>query len=313
MATPLLELRNVTKVFQSGIRKTRGEHDGRPARRFAHRPSEFPTSTAVAGESGSGKTTMARLLLGFIKPTSGQIIYQGMDVAKMDRAQARAVPARGPADLPGPVRGLQPVLQGRQRAATPLRELRPRRRTAKDASADRGSPASWSACGPRRRWGATRTSCRGGQRQRIMVARALMLRPKIIMADEPVSMVDASLRATILDELRKINTEFGISLAVHHPRPDDRLPGLRQHRHPLPGHGRRGGLGRAGHPRRRAPVHEAPRLLDPATDRPSAGASDEMQAPEASAGRVEQRLPLRAALPVRHGRVLAVDPAALPG
>ena len=52
----------------------------------------------------------------------------------------------------------------------------------------------------------------GGQRQRIMVARALMLRPKIIMADEPVSMVDASLRATILDELRKINTEFGISL-----------------------------------------------------------------------------------------------------
>ena len=45
-----------------------------------------------------------------------------------------------------------------------------------------------------------------------MVARALMLRPKIIMADEPVSMVDASLRATILDELRKINTEFGISL-----------------------------------------------------------------------------------------------------
>ena len=52
----------------------------------------------------------------------------------------------------------------------------------------------------------------GGQRQRIMVARALMLRPKIIMADEPVSMVDASLRATILDELRKLNTEFGISL-----------------------------------------------------------------------------------------------------
>ena len=52
----------------------------------------------------------------------------------------------------------------------------------------------------------------GGQRQRVMVARAVLLRPKVIMADEPVSMVDASLRATILDELRTLNRELGISI-----------------------------------------------------------------------------------------------------
>ena len=52
----------------------------------------------------------------------------------------------------------------------------------------------------------------GGQRQRIMVARALLLKPRLIIADEPVSMVDASLRATILESLRKLNREFGISI-----------------------------------------------------------------------------------------------------
>jgi peptide/nickel transport system ATP-binding protein len=52
----------------------------------------------------------------------------------------------------------------------------------------------------------------GGQRQRIMVARALLLRPKMIIADEPVSMIDASLRASVLDSLRQLNQEFGISL-----------------------------------------------------------------------------------------------------
>src|SRR5207344_3097689 len=89
VATPLLELRNVTKVFQSGIRRTAASTTVALRDCSLVVPSEFATSTAVAGESGSGKTTMARLLLGFIKPTSGQIIYQGVDVAKMNRTQAR--------------------------------------------------------------------------------------------------------------------------------------------------------------------------------------------------------------------------------
>src|SRR4051794_20686767 len=87
--TPLLELRNVTKVFQSGIRKTATSQTVALRDASLMVPSMFPTATAIAGESGSGKTTMARLLMGFIKPTGGQILYKGLDVAKMNSAQTR--------------------------------------------------------------------------------------------------------------------------------------------------------------------------------------------------------------------------------
>jgi peptide/nickel transport system ATP-binding protein len=128
----------------------------------------------------------------------------------------------------------------------------------------------------------------GGQRQRIMVARALMLRPKIIMADEPVSMVDASLRATILDELRKINTEFGISLLyITHDLTTayqvcDNIVVLYQ-----------GTVAEAGSVERviRNPQHPYTKLLVssiPVTDRTKRWGEDDLPIPEASVGRVTQ-------------------------
>jgi len=287
MATPLLELRNVTKVFQSGIRKTAASTTIALRDASLVVPSEFPTSTAVAGESGSGKTTMARLLLGFIKPTSGQIIYQGIDVAKMDRAQARQYRREVQPIFQDPFEVYNPFYKVDNVLATPLRNFG----LAKDAKdVQRRMEESLELVGlrPRETLGRYPHELSGGQRQRIMVARALMLRPKIIMADEPVSMVDASLRATILDELRKINTEFGISLLyITHDLTTayqvcDNIVVLYQ-----------GTVAEAGSVERviRNPQHPYTKLLVssiPVTDRKKRWGEDDLPIPEGSAGRVTE-------------------------
>jgi len=174
-------------------------------------PGGFPSATAVAGESGSGKTTMARLLLGFIKPTSGQILYKGVDITRMDRAQRQAYRREVQPIFQDPFEVYNPFYRVDHVLTTPLRnfgiESEPK-------AAQKRIEEALEMVGlrPRETLGRYPHELSGGQRQRIMVARALLLRPKVIMADEPVSMVDASLRATILDELRKLNTEFEISL-----------------------------------------------------------------------------------------------------
>jgi peptide/nickel transport system ATP-binding protein len=287
MATPLLELRNVTKVFQSGIRKSAANTTIALRDASLTVPSEFPTSTAVAGESGSGKTTMARLLLGFIKPTSGQIIYQGVDVAKMDRAQARQYRREVQPIFQDPFEVYNPFYKVDNVLSTPLRNFG----LAKDGKdVQRRMEESLELVGlrPRETLGRYPHELSGGQRQRIMVARALMLRPKIIMADEPVSMVDASLRATILDELRKINTEFGISLLyITHDLTTayqvcDNIVVLYQ-----------GTVAEAGSVERviRNPQHPYTKLLVssiPVTDRTKRWGEDDLPIPEASVGRVTQ-------------------------
>lgn len=211
VSVPLLELRHVTKVFQGGLRRT--ESNTVVALRDASMvvPSEFPTATAVAGESGSGKTTMARLLLGFIKPTGGQILYKGVDTANMNRAQRTQYRREVQPIFQDPFEVFNPFYRVDHVLTTPLRNFGLYRAK---GEAQRRIEESLEMVGlrPRETLGRYPHELSGGQRQRIMVARALLLRPRIIMADEPVSMVDASLRATILDELRHLNTEFGISL-----------------------------------------------------------------------------------------------------
>jgi oligopeptide/dipeptide ABC transporter ATP-binding protein len=284
MATPLLELRNVTKVFQSGVRKTASNTTVALRDASLTVPSEFPTATAVAGESGSGKTTMARLLLGFIKPTSGQIIYQGVDVAKMSRTEARQYRREVQPIFQDPFEVYNPFYKVDNVLSTPLRNFG----LAKDSKdAQRLMEESLELVGlrPRETLGRYPHELSGGQRQRIMVARALMLRPRIIMADEPVSMVDASLRATILDELRKINREFGISLLyITHDLTTayqvcDNIVVLYQ-----------GTVAEAGSVERviRDPQHPYTKLLVssiPDTDRTKRWGEDDVPAPEASAGR----------------------------
>jgi oligopeptide/dipeptide ABC transporter ATP-binding protein len=209
MSQPLLEIRKATKVFGGGFLQSGDQVVA--LQDFDLTIHEDPAMvTTIAGESGSGKTTLANLILGFIGPTSGQIFYKGQDVATMDREQRlqyrREVQAvfQDPYEVYNPfyrVKHVFDLVIRRFKLARSRREARDVVEEALNVVGMRGEevlekyPHQLS----------------GGQRQRMMVARAFMLKPRLIVADEPVSMVDASLRAMILDIMLRMRDEFNIS------------------------------------------------------------------------------------------------------
>ncbi len=167
--------------------------------------------TACAGESGSGKTTLARIILGFLPPTSGRIVYRGKDVATMSAAEQRQFRREVQPIFQDPFDVFNPFYRIDHVLTLPVRRYG-LARTDAEARALIEDALSRVGLRPQDTLGRFPHELSGGQRQRIMVARAVLLRPKLIVADEPVSMVDASLRATILDELRALNRELGISI-----------------------------------------------------------------------------------------------------
>jgi oligopeptide/dipeptide ABC transporter ATP-binding protein len=170
-----------------------------------------PQITAVVGESGSGKTTLTRLLLGFLRPTSGSVRYNGRELAAMTADERTAFRRDVQAIFQDPFDVYNPFYKVDRVLLKPLRNFGIATSRA-DAYARIEQAVSAVGLRPRETLGRYPHQLSGGQRQRVMIARALLLQPKIILADEPVSMVDASLRATILESLYRLRTDFGISL-----------------------------------------------------------------------------------------------------
>jgi peptide/nickel transport system ATP-binding protein len=173
--------------------------------------AEKPSIIAVVGESGSGKTTLARLLLGLTEPSGGSIRYRGSDLRKLTRDERRAFRRDVQAVFQDPYGVYNPFYRVDHVLTTPVRRFR---LAASCAQAREliGETLRLVGLQPEEILGRFPHQLSGGQRQRVMVARALLLEPKLIVADEPVSMVDASLRATILGSLRKLTDERGISI-----------------------------------------------------------------------------------------------------
>jgi len=172
---------------------------------------DTPSMTAIAGESGSGKTTLARMMLGFIDPTEGRVLYRGKDVAKMSGSEKQQFRREVQPVFQDPFEVFNPFYRIDHVLTTPVK----RYRLADSAQAGRAlieDALKRVGLRPQDTLGRFPHELSGGQRQRVMVARAVLLRPRMIVADEPVSMVDASLRATILDELRTLNRDLGISI-----------------------------------------------------------------------------------------------------
>lgn len=206
---PLLEAQKVGKIFGGGLFNRKQVVALEEASVVID--DEKPTIIAIAGESGSGKTTLARLLLGITHPTSGAIRYKGQELRTMDAEQRRTFRREVQAVFQDPFEVYNPFYNVDHVLEMPIGKFFP---SASRVEARRMMEEALQAVGlrPEETLGRYPHQLSGGQRQRIMVARSLLLRPRIIVADEPVSMVDASLRATILESLLVAHREYGISL-----------------------------------------------------------------------------------------------------
>ena len=209
--TALLEVRNLTKVFGGGGLFNPSKPVVALNNLSLAIEESPPTITAIVGESGSGKTTFARLLLGLAEPTSGEVLYRGVDFRKLDKDQRRQflsdvqVIFQDPNEVYNPFYRIDHVLE------EPIANFKLAKTKAEGKQLIEDALVSV-GLRPAETLGRYPHQLSGGQRQRIMVARALLLRPRVIIADEPVSMIDASLRATVIESLRNLNRKFGISL-----------------------------------------------------------------------------------------------------
>jgi oligopeptide/dipeptide ABC transporter ATP-binding protein len=205
----LLELKNVTKTYSRGLLSNVSTTALNNV--SLKLETENPTIMTVAGESGSGKTTLAMLLLGFLDPSSGQILYKGKDIHTLRGEERMTFRREVQAVFQDPFAVFNPFYPVDHLLTVPISRFKLAK--SKTEARDKMYEAL-SAVGlrPGDVLGRFPHQLSGGQRQRINVARALLLRPKLLVADEPVSMVDASLRANILETLRGLQRNYGVSI-----------------------------------------------------------------------------------------------------
>ncbi len=162
----------------------------------------------VVGESGCGKSTMGNTIIRLLEPTRGEILFEGHDLAKMNRRELRQYRADIQMIFQDPFSSLDPRMRVFDIIAEPLRvhhaadgeELK---RRVSELMEVVGLDASYAQRFPH--------EFSGGQRQRIGIARALALRPKLVICDEPVSALDVSIQAQILNLLGELKEKFGLT------------------------------------------------------------------------------------------------------
>jgi peptide/nickel transport system ATP-binding protein len=210
MSQMLLEIRNATKIYRQ--RKIGGEaREVVALQNFnLNIPKEPASIITIAGESGSGKTTLAQVVLGFTGLSSGQILYDGHDVSAHDPEQLKAYRRQVQAVFQDPFGVYNPFYRVEHVFHSVIGnfKLSNNKTESRDMIEDALNVVGLHGGDVLRKYP---HQLSGGQRQRIMMARAYMIKPKLIVADEPVSMVDASLRASILDVMMRLKSEMGIS------------------------------------------------------------------------------------------------------
>ena len=162
----------------------------------------------LIGESGCGKSTLGRLALRLREPTAGTVRFGGIDLAKLGAAELAALRPRMQIVFQDPYASLNPRRSVEEIVGLPLRLHRPG--TARERRARVVEALEWVGLGAQHLHRYPHEFS-GGQRQRIGIARALVLRPEFLVCDEPVSALDVSIQAQILELLERLRVEFGLA------------------------------------------------------------------------------------------------------
>jgi ABC-type glutathione transport system ATPase component len=226
---PLVEARNVTKTYpltQSAFGASAGEVRAVDDVSITIERGE---TLGVVGESGSGKSTLGRMLLRLIEPSSGTVLFDGHDVLAARGRELRRMRRDMQIIFQDPFASLNPRMTVEQIVSEPFAihgtdesDTAPAASTARNGGSRRQRAAELM-----RAVGLEESALKryphefsGGQRQRIGIARALALRPKFIVCDEPVSALDVSVGAQVVNLLAKLQREFGLTyLFISHSMP----------------------------------------------------------------------------------------------
>lgn len=210
MTAPLLEVDGVGKTYGGGLLSHAANHAVVDVNfsLSAGKPEIF----TIIGESGSGKTTLSRMILNTTAPSSGAIRFEGRDLSGVTSRKDRlAFMSRVQPIFQNPFEAFNPLGQADRYLFESARNfLGCRTQAEREAKADEAlRKVGLSLAEVRGRYPHEMS---GGQLQRVAIARALVPNPALIVADEPVSMIDASLRMTIVNLFKSLRDEFGVSI-----------------------------------------------------------------------------------------------------
>lgn len=199
----MLEIKNLTKVYDGNVQALNDVS-------FNVKQGEF---LAVIGLSGSGKSTLLRCINRLVEPTSGQVIWDGMDVTKASQDELRRIRRQigmifQHFNLVERSKVITNVLAGRLGYTNPAMSL-VNRFSPKDLEM---AYRQLERVGIREQANKRADELSGGQQQRVSIARAMMQNPRIILADEPVASLDPVLAHSIMQYLEKINKEDGVTI-----------------------------------------------------------------------------------------------------